>query len=182
MFWPNISETYYAYKMVPNNRGLFVEIDVLTGYKFDKMDRVIRCLLDTRKDTFYDKLFPLEISLGPDLTSFCDFPTTTGRVFFNKVHHPVGLMRNERISFFMTIENQKKLSEKDDFSSSDDENFLSPTKVTQTRSNKDPKKASSPKHQNENPMVTPKRSTDKNHDFKTPDSPVIRRKKRKRLN
>ena len=180
-FWPNITETYYSYKMVPNNRGLFVEIDVLTSYKFTNMDKIIRNLLDSRKDTFFDKLFPIGMSVGADLAVFSDITTATGRVFFNKVHHPYDYMRKERFSFFMTIENQKKLAAKDDFSSSDDENFLSPSKESNTRSNKVSTPIGSAEHQKENPLLTPRKPVRDGSGFKTPESVVSRRKKRKRI-
>ena len=120
---PKLIETFYSYKPYTNNRGIFVEIDVFNCCQFDKVDQVVHNLLDSRKGTFFQKLFWTELPLGVDLISFYRPIQSASDFTFGK-DHPNDLLLTEREIGFMSLDEQLKLRNIDDFSSSDDEDFM----------------------------------------------------------
>ena len=176
-FMPHIFETYYTYKVTSTNRGLFVEIDVLSCFKFDNMDSVIFNLLNTRKDTYFSKLFPLNYPIGADLAAFCPLLRSVDMTFQQKLH-PLSLLKNERKKYFMSIENQLKRAEEDQFSSSDDENFLSPTRAINAEAIS-PTPNQAPRLVLPKVQSSPKMEAAKNDQgvFITPNRPVRKRRR-----
>ena len=122
---PKVMETFYSYRPYVNNRGIFVEIDIYLCCQFQLLDGIMHNMLSARKNTYFNKLFSKETPLGIDLMTFYSSHISHGIGEFGKTH-PSDLLKTEREIGFMSIEKQKELVQKDDFTSSDDENLFSP--------------------------------------------------------
>ena len=128
---PKVVETFYSYRPHCNNRGIFLEIDIYMSCQFDLLDQVLHTMLDSRKGTYFQKLFQADVPLGVDLVAFYLPDKVEKRFVFGK-NHPENVFESEREIGFMSIEQHEKLVAEDEFSSSDDEHLVSPV-VPSTR-------------------------------------------------
>ena len=128
---PKLIETYYSYKPYTNNRGIFVEIDVYNCCQFDRVDEIMHNMLNGRKGTFFQKLFDIELPLGVDLITFYK-PVPDREFVFGKLH-PNDLLLTERDIGFMSLDELMPIGLNDDFSSSDDEDFLRRSPIITSR-------------------------------------------------